>query len=241
VFVETTEKAFLFQTTLAYVFLPQQIARHGPHRSHMFGGMGLPETAAIFIERDISRPMERILEIPRLPNHGAAGGGSPQYPGTGEAVVTGDRRVLVRHPHRCHGNDRLETRPWRELRPSCPGGHGPHPAADWAATRVIQGIKEMLGVPLAGEYFEEGWHGGNCLRCRLGFNLSHDEAAVSRTPGREPRSWSTCRSPLKGRFDGCPSEREEGAVGALGDGPGPGPQAFLKTLGLEDGQPPGRR
>ena len=47
------------------------------------------------------------------------------------------------------------------------------------------------------------------------------QSRVSRTPGREPRSWSTCRSPLKGRFDGCPSEREEGAVGALGAGPGP--------------------
>jgi hypothetical protein len=35
------------------VLLPQQIQSNLPYRSHIFGGVVLPDAAAIFIERDI--------------------------------------------------------------------------------------------------------------------------------------------------------------------------------------------
>src|SRR5215831_17869548 len=88
--------------------------------------------------------MELILDIPMLADHRDEGGGRPPQTGNVEAIATGDRRVLGRHPHRFHGYDRLETRPFRELRQGCQVCDGPHPAAYCAAMRVIKGIKEIL-------------------------------------------------------------------------------------------------
>jgi len=53
VFIKTTEKSFLPQAHLASTFLPQKIESNMPHRSYIFGGLVLPDTTAIFIERDI--------------------------------------------------------------------------------------------------------------------------------------------------------------------------------------------
>ena len=52
------------------MLLTQQIERNVPYRSHIFGGMLLPDAAAVFIERDIQRPMQFILNVPMLANHG---------------------------------------------------------------------------------------------------------------------------------------------------------------------------
>src|SRR5919204_5972485 len=111
------------------MLLTQQIERDVPHRYHIFGSILLPDTAAVFIERDVQRPMELMLDIPMLADHGDEGGGRPYQTGKGEAVVTGDRHVRVRHAHRFHDTDRLETRPWRELRQSSQVCDGPDPAA----------------------------------------------------------------------------------------------------------------
>ena len=54
VFIKTTEKSFLPQANLASTFLPQKIESNMPHRRYIFGGLVLPDTTAIFIERDIS-------------------------------------------------------------------------------------------------------------------------------------------------------------------------------------------
>ena len=91
--------------------------------------------------------MELIFDILMLADHGDEGGGRPHQTGNIDAVVTGDRRVLVRHPNRFYGNDRLETRPFRQVRQGCQVCDGPHSAAYHAAVRVIKGIKEILGVP----------------------------------------------------------------------------------------------
>ena len=63
------------------VFLPQQIESNVPHRNHIFGSMVLPDAAAVFIECDVQRPMELILNIPMLANHGDEGGGRPHQTG----------------------------------------------------------------------------------------------------------------------------------------------------------------
>src|SRR5215471_13797870 len=54
--------------------------------------------------------MELILDIPMLADHRDEGGGRPHQTGNVEAIATGDRRVLVRHPNRFHGYDRLGSR-----------------------------------------------------------------------------------------------------------------------------------
>jgi len=81
VFIKTTEKSFLPQANLASTFLPQKIESNMPHRSYIFGGLVLPDTTAIFIERDISWPMELILDIPMLADHRDEGGGRPHQTG----------------------------------------------------------------------------------------------------------------------------------------------------------------
>jgi hypothetical protein len=71
--------------------------------------MVLPDAAAVFIECDVQGPMELILDIPMLADHRDEGRRRPHHGGKVEAVGTGDRRVLVRHPNRFHDNDGLET------------------------------------------------------------------------------------------------------------------------------------
>jgi hypothetical protein len=51
---------------MLYLFLPQKIQDDVPQRHHMFGGMVRPDTGAVFIARDIQRPMELILDVPML-------------------------------------------------------------------------------------------------------------------------------------------------------------------------------
>ena len=75
--------------------------------------MVLPDAAAVFIERDVQGPMELIFNIPMLADHRNEGRSRPYQAGKVEAVVTGDRRVLVRHPNRFYDNDRLEARLFR--------------------------------------------------------------------------------------------------------------------------------
>jgi len=107
--------------------------------------MVLPDAAAVFIERDVQGPMELILDIPMRADHRDEGRSRPHQAGKGEAVVTGDRRVLVRHPNRFHDNDGLEIRPFRSLWEACQVCDGPDPPPYRAAMRVIEGIKEVLG------------------------------------------------------------------------------------------------
>ena len=57
--------------------------------------------------------MELMLDIPMLADHRDEGRSRPYQAGQVAAVVTGDRRVLVRHPNRFHNHDRLEARPLR--------------------------------------------------------------------------------------------------------------------------------
>jgi hypothetical protein len=59
------------------MLLPQQIESDVPHSNHICGSMVLPDAAALFIEGDISRPMELILDIPMLADHRDEGGGRP--------------------------------------------------------------------------------------------------------------------------------------------------------------------
>jgi len=53
VFVETTEQSFLSQANVVCMLLPQKIESNVSHRSHIFGGIVLPDAATVFIERDI--------------------------------------------------------------------------------------------------------------------------------------------------------------------------------------------
>ena len=53
VFVETTEQSFLSQANVVCMLLPQKIERNVSHRSHIFGGIVLPDAATVFIKRDI--------------------------------------------------------------------------------------------------------------------------------------------------------------------------------------------
>src|SRR5262249_51053152 len=98
------------------VLLTQQIERHVPYRSHIVGSMVLPDAAAVFIACDVQRPMERMLNVPMLTNHGDEGGSRPHQTGNIDAVVTRDRRLLMCHTNRFDDNHGLETRPWRQLR-----------------------------------------------------------------------------------------------------------------------------
>jgi len=63
--------------------------------------------------------MQRIVDIPMLANHRDEGRRRPYQTGKVEAVVTRDRRVLVRHPHRFHDHDGLEAGPFRSLWEGC--------------------------------------------------------------------------------------------------------------------------
>ena len=116
-----------------------------PHSSHIFGGMLLPDTGAVFIERHIQGPMQLVLNVPMLTNHTDEGGGRSPQTGNVDAVVTRDRRPLMRHPNRFDDNHRVETRPFRQLRQGKQVSDRPDPSPYCAAVRVIEGIKEILG------------------------------------------------------------------------------------------------
>ena len=98
--------------------------------------------------------MSLILDIPRLAKHRDTSVRRPHEAGNREAVVTGDGRLLVRRTHRFHGNHRLETRPFRQLRKGWDVCYGPNPSPHRAAVCVIAGIKEMLGVTLGQMVFD---------------------------------------------------------------------------------------
>ena len=86
-----------------------------PHSSHIFGGMLLPDAGTVFIECHVQGPMQFVLNVPMLTNHGDKGGGRPHQTGNINAVVTRDGRLLMRHPNRFDDNHRFETRPFRQL------------------------------------------------------------------------------------------------------------------------------
>jgi len=137
------------------VLLTQQIERNVPRSSHIFGSMVLPDAAAVFIEGDVQRPMELILNIPMLANHGDEGGGRPHQTGNVDAIVTRDRRLLMRHTNRFDDNHGLETRPLRQLRQGSNVSDSPDSSPYRAAVRVIKGIKKILG----------------CAPCQLMFDI----------------------------------------------------------------------
>ena len=110
--VETTEESFLPQAHAMRVLLAQPIARNVPRRSPIFGSMVLPDAAAVFVACDVQGPMELLLTIPMLANHGDEGGGRPHQTGNGDAVVTRDRRLLRSPTKGCDDHHGWETRPW---------------------------------------------------------------------------------------------------------------------------------
>jgi len=64
----------------------------------MFRGMLLPDTAAVFIERDVQRPMELILNIPMLANQRHEDRRRPSKARNVDAIVTGDGSPRVGYP-----------------------------------------------------------------------------------------------------------------------------------------------
>src|SRR6266545_1033269 len=88
--------------------------------------------------------MEFIFDIPMLTNHGDEGRGRPHQTGNIKALVTGDGRVLVRHPNRFYGDHRLEAWPFHQLREGCQVGDSPDSPPYSTAVRVIESIKEIL-------------------------------------------------------------------------------------------------
>ena len=90
--------------------------------------------------------MSRILALPMLPNHPDKGVGGLHQTRKVEAVVTGDRRVPVCCPNRFHGNYRVEARPFRQRRQGRQICHGPDSSAYQASMRVVERVKEILGI-----------------------------------------------------------------------------------------------
>src|SRR5215470_19365473 len=105
--------------------------------------MVLPDAAAIFIKRDIQRPMQLILDIPMLPNHGDEGRGGPHQTGQVEAVLTRDRGLLVRHPDGFYGNHRVEAWPFLQRREGREVRQHPDASAHAPSVGVVERIKEM--------------------------------------------------------------------------------------------------
>jgi len=126
--------------------LTQQIESDVPHRHHIFGGMLLPDAAAVFIARDVQRPMERMLTIPMLANHRDEDRRRPYEARKVNAIVTGNGRARVGRTNRFDDKHRWEGRPLCQLRQGSQVCYGPDPAPHGAAVRVIEGSKEMLGV-----------------------------------------------------------------------------------------------
>jgi hypothetical protein len=127
------------------MLLSQEIESHVPHRSHIVGSIFLPDAAAVGLARDVSRPRPCILHSPRLATHRDAGGGRARQPGNGEAGVTCDGGVLMRHSNRFYSHHGLQPRPFRQVRQGCEGGAGPDSPPYGPAGRVIEGIKAVLG------------------------------------------------------------------------------------------------
>ncbi len=127
------------------MFLPQQIQGDVPQRHHIFGGMVRPDTGAVFIERDVQRPMELILDVPMLANHRDEGGGRAADAGNVDTIITGDWCTSIGRTNSFHDNHRLQIRPFRELRDGCEVWYGPYSSSYGAPMRVIEGIKEILG------------------------------------------------------------------------------------------------
>ena len=125
--------------------LPQQIQGDVPQRHHIFGGMVRPDTAAVFIERDVQRPMELILDVPMLANHRDEGGGRAADAGNIDTIITGDWCTSIGRTNSFHDNHRLQIRPLRELRDGCKVWYGPYSSSYGAAMGIIEGIKEILG------------------------------------------------------------------------------------------------
>jgi hypothetical protein len=115
-------------------------------RYHIFRSVLLPNAAAVFIERDIQRPMELILDIPMLTNHGDEGRGRPWQTGKVEAVVTRDRRLLVGHPNGFHGNHCLEAWPFLQRRQGLQVRHYPDASAHAPSVGIVECIKEIVRI-----------------------------------------------------------------------------------------------
>jgi hypothetical protein len=130
------------------VLLTQQIERNVPRSRHIFGGMVLPDAATVFIERDVQRPMELVLNIPMLANHRDENSRRPYEARNVDAIVTGDGSARVGRPNRFDDNHCLEIWPFRQLRKGREVRYGPYASPHRAAVRVIEGIKETLaGTP----------------------------------------------------------------------------------------------
>ena len=79
-----------------------------------------------------------------LPNHRGKGLSGPHQTRNVEAVVTGDRRVLVCRTNRVHGDHCLEPRPFGKLRQGHEVRYGPHSPPDQTSMGVIERIKEIV-------------------------------------------------------------------------------------------------
>ena len=77
--------------------------------------MVLPDATAVFIERNIQRPMELILDIPMLAYHRHEDRRRPYEARNVDAIVTGNRSARVGCPNRFDDNHRLEIRPFRQF------------------------------------------------------------------------------------------------------------------------------
>src|SRR5215475_4275663 len=110
---------------------------------HMFSGMVLPDATAIFIQCDIQRPMQLMLAIPMLTNQGDEDRGGPHQTGQGEAVLTRDRGLLVRHPDGFYGNHRVEAWPLLQRREGREVRHPPDASAHAPSVGVGERLKAM--------------------------------------------------------------------------------------------------
>ena len=108
--------------------------------------MVLPDAAAVFIARDIQRPVELLLDIPMLTNHRDEGRGGPHQTGNIEAVVTRDGGLLVSHPNRFHSNHRLQAWPFLQRRQGLQVRHDPDASAHAPAVSVVECIKEIVRI-----------------------------------------------------------------------------------------------
>src|SRR5215510_14165644 len=135
----------------------------------MFGRMVLPDAAALFMEDDLSRPMEFMLHIPMLAHHRDTGGGRARQTGNGDAVVARDRGMLLGPPHRCYSNHGLPPRPLRQCRKGGEGGDDPDAPPYGPAVRGITGSKAVLGRAPGQVGFAGRMQGR--LDCRLGLGV----------------------------------------------------------------------
>ena len=129
------------------MLLPQQIERNVPYRYHIFGSILFPDAAAIFVECDVQRPMQLILNIPVLAYHRYEDRRRPYEARNVDAIITGNSSARVGCPNRFDDNHRLKIRPFRQFRKGSEVRYSPDTSPHCAAVRVIEGIKEILGGP----------------------------------------------------------------------------------------------